>query len=343
MARPRIPFSVGDAIQSWRDVTYLNVGNAGSAGSAQVFIVLATSGPLRGVRFAVKMFAASDRDGWRRNFMREAHVLRDCDHPAIVKMFGEGVYKDEYPFFVMDYLPHNLSKKMNPGELSPHQKIVCIMQLLSALNYLSRRDPPTTHRDIKPTNIFLNESSCVLGDFGLVHQEMETAKGERGGFATTTAPEMARYYRTPELVEFFNKRSPNPSPASDVFQLGLVAAELFTGANPLKPGRPEEVLEMLNVPEIPGTFGTHINLLIEQMLIQMTTARPTAAKMLGLWQDLFLKYVKENKIQSAPRAARKTQVISRRTEFDRPSIHPERKFGEGVLDDDDLESNPRGN
>lgn len=45
---------------------------------------------------------------------------------------------------------------------------------------------------------------------------------------------MARYYRTPELVDYANGSAPLYI-ESDVFQLGLVLTELFTGKNPLKP------------------------------------------------------------------------------------------------------------
>ena len=45
---------------------------------------------------------------------------------------------------------------------------------------------------------------------------------------------MPRNYRTPDLVSYF-KYGTAPSPRSDVFQLGLVLCELFTGMNPQKP------------------------------------------------------------------------------------------------------------
>ncbi len=197
-AKVHLPF--WDAVVSWRDVTYVKIGDIGSGGSSEVYLTLATSGPRRGVLFAVKMFSAAEREDWRNNFMREIHVLRDCDHPSIVRVLDEGVYRDDCPFVVMEYLPQTLSKAEQTDKLTAKNKLSIVMQLLSALNYLSRRDPPVVHRDIKPSNIFLKKDTCVLGDFGLILQADSPSLG--GGstkLATRAVPEMARHYRTPEL------------------------------------------------------------------------------------------------------------------------------------------------
>jgi serine/threonine-protein kinase len=292
-ARAYLPF--WDAVVSWRDVTYVKIANIGSGGSSEVYLTLATSGPRRGVTFAVKMFSAPGREDWRNNFMREVHVLRDCDHPAIVKVLDEGLYRDEYPFVVMEYLPQTLSKARQVGELTDRNKLSIVMQLLSALNYLSRRDPPAVHRDIKPSNIFLKEYSCVLGDFGLILQlDASSRSGGATKAATRRVAEMAQYYRTPELVVYHNG-GPKPPPASDVFQLGLVAAELFTGKNPLLPDSPGKPLRLDPIAHVGGPLGLSVKSLLDQMLIQDTSKRPSAADMLGQWVELFLTLCKRER------------------------------------------------
>jgi serine/threonine protein kinase len=327
---------LGDAVVSWRDVTYVNIGRAGEGGSSEVYLALATSGPRRGVTFAVKIFTAVDRDEWRVNFMREVHVLRDCDHPAIVKVFDEGMYHDRYPFFVMEHLPDTLLKSMRAGNLPDRTKLTIVMQLLSAVNYLSRRDPPAVHRDIKPSNIFLKGGACVLGDFGLIFQVEGPGRGVAGAGKRSGVAEMARSYRTPELVAYHNG-GPKPSPASDVFQLGLVAAELFSGTNPLLPDSAEKPLRVQPVAPIQGPYAEPIRSMLGQMLIQETDQRPSASDLLSRWQELFLTLRKK---EDADRRAARMQEASREAPEAPPVVQdraprpPEHKFGDGVFDDE---------
>lgn len=100
------------------------------------------------------------------------------------------------------------------------------------------------NRDIKPGNIFISDNNAILGDFGLIKRielsgednseddvELvnETVMNQFSGYVA-----MARFYRTPELVAYA-KREDELHIESDVFQLGLVLTELFTGKNPLIP------------------------------------------------------------------------------------------------------------
>jgi serine/threonine protein kinase len=285
----------GSVFVSWRDVTYSHIGAAGSGGIGAVSKALATSGPNKGITFAVKVFTpdTKEKEAWRQGFMREVHVLRDCDHPAIVKVFDEGVLPDGRPFFVMEYLPEDLQKAMR-NRLPEKLKMSIVMQLLSALSYLARRDPYVVHRDIKPPNIFMKAGTCVLGDFGLIFHDAPGA-----GEDTGRIPKMAQRYRTPELVAF-HQGGPKPPPASDVFQLGLVASELFTGQNPLKHSGPENQIELSPLAEIPGPLGEPIRELLASMLTLDTNERPTASALLRNWQELFLTFGKR---QAAGRRA----------------------------------------
>lgn len=335
MATGKIYLPFGDAVVSWRDVTYLKVGNTGSGGSSNVYLTLATKGPRRGVLFAVKMFRAAAREDWRVNFMREVHVLRDCDHPAIVKVYDEGIYRDQYPFFVMEYLPNTLSKVMQTENLDDGDKLGIVMPLLSALNYLSRRDPPVVHRDIKPSNIFLKGRSCLLGDFGLILQMDESPQAASEKRQARGVPEMAKNYRTPDLVAYHNG-GPKPPPSSDVFQLGLVAAELFTGTNPLLPDSPDKPLRMQPLADVPGPWAAQIKSLLGQMLILETQQRPSASALLSGWQDLFLTRCErehdERRAAGMKKATPETPPSTPpREKMPNP---PEHEFGAGIFDEE---------
>ncbi len=291
-----IPF--GESAVSWRDVAYTKIENLGSGGSSRVYLMAATSGPCKGIAFAVKVFQELTREDWRLNFMREVNFLRSCWHPAIMRVFDEGIYRDRFPFVVMEYLPETLSRAMHARPLSDLEKLSYTVQLLSALNYLSRLDPPVVHRDIKPSNVFLKQTSCVLGDFGL----LLPFNGSRAKQLEAAAiPEMARHYRTPELVAYHNG-GPKPPPASDVFQLGLVVAEMFTGKNPLQSDKPDRPVALSTLDDVPGALSLPIRVLIQEMLSVSPDARPSAATMLGKWQELHLELLRRE--HAARRAAR---------------------------------------
>jgi serine/threonine protein kinase len=287
--------------RSWRDITYEKVGNAGEGGIGKVAVTLAITGPHKGVLFAIKEFSPGSRvkEEWKQAFMREAHVLRDCDHPAIVRVFDEGVLQGGRPFFVMEYLPTTLWGAMQEGKLDDLTKVSIVMQLLSALDYLSRRDPYIVHRDIKPKNIFLKAETCVLGDFGLIFQDVEHAQPSGSG-----VPAMAQMYRTPELVAFHNG-GPKPPPRSDVFQLGLVAAELFTGKNPLRPAGAAKPIQLDPLASIPGALGQVIRTRLEEMLVVDTKSRWPASRLLPLWLDLYRTLIRRQ--DDERRAARLAQ------------------------------------
>jgi serine/threonine protein kinase len=325
---------------SWRDVTYERVESAGEGGIGKVSVALATSGPRKGILFAIKVFTPSSREkeDWKQAFMREVHVLRDCNHPAIVKVFDEGVLDNGHPFFVMEYLPENLWEAMRGGNLDERAKLSVVMQLLSALDYLCRRDPYVVHRDIKPKNIFLKGGTCVLGDFGLIFQDIEQAQvSGPGDTPGRSIPAMAQNYRTPELVAFHNG-GPKPPPASDVFQPGLVAAELFTGKNPLRPGGPAKPLQLGPLGDIPGPLGEAIKARLEEMLIIDTSRRPSAFQLLPLWLDLFRTVIRRQNARRLGDSLQKESVaktpIAQPAQQNPPKTSSTKDdFAAGIFDD----------
>lgn len=290
MGRDMSYIRFGESVVSWRNISYFKIDNLGKGGTSYVFHMAATSGPNKGMTFAVKVFNAVRKEEWRLNFMREVNFLRSCDHPAILKVFDEGLYRDQFPFVVMEYLPETLSDAIKRRDLSDSVKFGHTIQLLSALAYLIRLEPPIVHRDIKPSNVFLKSTSAVLGDFGLLLQFDGTENTAKKPSSNILVPEMARNYRTPELVAYHNG-GPKPSPASDVFQLGLVIAELFTGKNPQLKGAPEKAIELEPIADIPGKLGAPVKALIQSMLTKEEN-RPSAKVLLGQWQELYLELLR---------------------------------------------------
>ncbi len=274
-----------DVAVSWKETSYVCIKKLGEGGASAVFLMMATSGAFKGKHFAVKFFKRVDRPNWHLAFMKEIHFLRSCSHPSIIRVFDEGMYQDTQPFVVMEYMDGNLAECPDGGKgLGLPEKISLIVQILSALNYLSRQDPPGVHRDIKPPNILRQGNNWVLSDFGLVFLVHTFEKP--GEWKKPTVVPMAQNYRTPELVPYARDGTPLP-PASDVFQLGLVAAELFTGTNPLKPIGGMNSVELNPLAAVPEPHSATITALLQDMLEIETEKRITAAAALQRWQELY--------------------------------------------------------
>jgi serine/threonine protein kinase len=176
-------------------------------------------------------------------------------------------------------------------------KMAYAVQLISALEYLSHPDVMVVHRDIKPANVFIKGGSCVLGDFGLVKRlNVNTdAEQDREMLKISVGPRMPRHYRTPDLVEYY-KGGLGPTVKSDVYQLGLLFAEMFSGLNPQKPMVDGDYTEPIELRPfyIAGGLGGPIKNLLMPMLETMPANRPTAAELMPPWQGLFLETAKRS-------------------------------------------------
>jgi serine/threonine protein kinase len=290
-----IRFEVDQGIQAASNNWYQCIQHLGTGGNAVTFLVVCTSGSNNGVLFALKVFRRLSQVDRRQRFLDEAAFLETCSHPALMRLFDNGVYRngrDEFPFVVAEYLPERLFDVMRGGRATITQKISYSIQLLSALAYMQALTPQVVHRDIKPQNVFVKGGSCVLGDFGLMKLLDGARETDREIFKLSIGPGMPFFYRTPDLIAYARNEA-DISTKSDVFQLGLVLAELFTGWNPAI--RPADILEPLALEPlriIPGELSGSIAALINRMLIADPAQRPAALELLDGWRSLFMNAVK---------------------------------------------------
>jgi serine/threonine protein kinase len=255
---------------------------------------LCTSGSNKGIPFALKVFRVISREERKDKFLAEREFLEnDCKHPSIMRVFDSGVFTnengEEFPFVVTEYLPQTLSDIIRGQRSTVVEKISYTLQLLSALAYLDNLADPVVHRDIKPQNIFLKGQSCVLGDFGLMKLLDGQDEIDREIFKESVGPGMPYYYRTPDLIAYANNES-EITTKSDVFQLGLVIAELFTGRNPAIAPPNDDLLAPLvleGLKWVPGTLGGSVATLIRRMLIVDPTERESAEHLIDPWQGVF--------------------------------------------------------
>ena len=156
----------------------------------------------------------------RERFFRGARHMAGLKHPAIVSVLDEGGEDGGYYFFVMDFVSgRDLQAAVLKGEMSKAKKLEIILRVGDALSYA--HDNGLIHRDVKPSNILLDEDDHPkLTDFDLVK-----AEGSTGG--TRHSPMGTFGYAAPECLE-----SPaDADPRSDVYSLAMCAAFALHGAD----------------------------------------------------------------------------------------------------------------
>ncbi len=264
---------------------YKAIEPLGVGGNAATFLAYCTSPPRKGLLFAVKVFRKLSKPERRDSFLEEAKFLQSCDHPAIMRTYDEGVYYDK-PFVVMEYLPQTLGVAMRRG-CSFVEKIAFAIQLVSSLEYLDSLDPKVVHRDIKPANIFIKGGSCVLGDFGLMKRLNDNDDEDREIVKESIGVGMPFFYRTPDLVAYLKDDVPLTT-KSDVFQLALVLAHLFTGRNPAR-ANPDYTspVELEPLGNITSRMSGGIAVLLSRMLTIDPNKRPAAREIADGWEGVF--------------------------------------------------------
>jgi serine/threonine protein kinase len=215
---------------------------------------------------------------------------------AVSRVYDDGTFSfrvdgedREFPFLVAEYLPDTLFRIMRAGSASITEKTIYATQLLASLTYLAAASPSVVHRDVKPQNIFIKGRACVLGDFGLLKRLDEQSDDDRDVLKESVGLGMPYFYRSPDLVSYAARKSPITT-KSDVFQLGLVLSELFTGRNPcVRPPDNDPLAEVDLEPlrAIPSNHGGLIAPLLHEMLTVDPSQRPDAADLLPRWLGAF--------------------------------------------------------
>lgn len=274
------------------DHWYSAIELLGTGGNAATFLAYSTTAPRKGQLVAIKVFRRLSKPERKQTFLAETEFLKTCNHPAILRIYDQGTYYDNNPFLVAEYLPSTLRTAMR-RKIPMIEKIVYAMHLLSALDYLNTLDVPVVHRDVKPENIFLRGGSCVLGDFGLMKRLDGQFEQDREILKESVGPGMPWFYRSPDLVAYLNGEL-ELTTKSDVFQLGLVLAELFTGRNPFRPtANFTDPIELEPLRAIHGRMRDEMSRLISRMLVFNPAKRPTARQLLNGWERVFREVVSD--------------------------------------------------
>jgi eukaryotic-like serine/threonine-protein kinase len=212
---------------------YRLVDELGRGGMARVWRAV---DEVLGRMVAVKVLApglTGDR-GFLDRFRVEARAAAQLAHPNIAGVFDYGEWDlpggERVACIVLELLEgSSLAARLRQGPLPWPEAVAAAAQVAQALAVAHRRG--VVHRDVKPGNVVLTRDGAKVLDFGIAAMAGEPERRPAGGLLGTAV------YVAPEL-----RAGGVPTPAADVYGLGVLLFESLTGQ-----ARP---------PRLDGTLGT---------------------------------------------------------------------------------------
>jgi len=248
----------------------------GSGGMAEVF--RARDAMLeRYVAIKVLLPDYTGNQAFQERFRQEARAAANLSHPNIVTVHDFGLDQGRL-FIVMEYIPGSDLKSLlrQRGRFAIEEAIPLMVQACAGIGYAHRAG--LVHCDVKPHNMLVTpDRRLKVTDFGIA-RALATIHPEERSDVVWGSPQ----YFSPEQAA-----GEAPSPASDVYSLGIVLYETLTGSLPFNATTPEELGRMHlearpqpiheYLPEIPGTLEQ----IVEKVLSKEPSARYRTADQLG--------------------------------------------------------------
>lgn len=167
--------------------------------------------------------------GFVERFHQEARLLAKLQHPHIVTIYDFGATQAGHLFIVMEYVQGvSLLEEMRKERLKAVRCLEIVSQVCDALQFA--HDRGIIHRDIKPTNILLDERGLVrVADFGLAK-----LTGAEPASKTSTHSRSGKGIGTPGYTAPEQRRGePDLDHRADIFSLGITLYEMLTGHLPV--------------------------------------------------------------------------------------------------------------
>ncbi len=243
----------------WRILGFLGAG-----GMARVY---AAEHHRLGTRCALKVIwgdLLGDDRAYER-FVREAQACKDLASPHIIKLQAVGELQAGLPLLVLELVEGQSFDRhlAETGKLSAPATALLGTQLAQGL--ADAHGAGVVHRDMKPANVMVvrgaDRDLAKIVDFGLAKRfdSPSATKLTRTGTVTGTPA-----YLAPEQI-----LGKPPTPASDLYSLGVMLYESLSGSRPFGGVTPQEVcVQHVNRPPDPapvdGPLGEMIMALLEK-------------------------------------------------------------------------------
>ena len=222
----------------------------------------------RNVAIKVLRQKYSSDPAFREHFHQEAKAAANLSHPNIVTIYDFG-FDSERLFIIMEYVPGTDIKQIQAeiDRFDLQETLILMEQACAGVGYAHRAG--LVHCDIKPQNLLITpDRHLKVVDFGIARALTTINPGEKEKIVWGSPS-----YFSPEQAD-----GKAPSPASDVYSLGIIMYEMLTGQLPFTAPTSTELARMhrQDLPQSPREINPDIPLEIEQILLKTMSKEPAA-------------------------------------------------------------------
>ncbi|MCC6489212.1 MAG: protein kinase [Candidatus Hydrogenedentes bacterium] len=230
-------------------------------------------------RVALKLLdrVFTSTENLERSFLDEAQTVAGLEHPNIVPIHSLERIEGELTIDMAFMEGGSLSRLLTGAPLGPWKAVSLahdVLQALACCHYAG-----IIHRDVKPANVLLDKSGrALLSDFGLarllhVHLVDSIRTSSSTGF----------FVGTPRYAPVEAWDGCEPTPAWDVYSVGMLLFETTTGRTPFPADTPFALLKQIQEQAIPPLREVHpeaspeLDALVRDMVQREPHARPQDA------------------------------------------------------------------
>jgi len=253
---------------------YIIQGQIGQGGNGTVFKATDSSGNIVAIKAIDRNTTTRDK---LKRFKNEIGFCQNNTHPNIIRVLDYGTYlanNRNIIFYVMPFFNNTLRSKMKAG-IVKGDIFPIFMQLLDGIGFAHSKG--VWHRDLKPENILIDTQTnqVVIADFGIAHFTHDIIVTS---IETKTTDKLANFvYAAPEQRE----RNSIVDGHCDIFSLGLILNEMFTGTVPAG-------TNYKTVSDVDKNYG-FMDTIIEMMTAQSQQDRPFPAQDIAVHLKALIK------------------------------------------------------
>jgi serine/threonine-protein kinase len=196
-------------------------------------------------------------------FLNEVRSARQVSHPGVCRVFDVGEVDGQH-YLSMEYVDgEDLASLLRRIGRLPEDKAIQIARQLCA-GLAAAHEQGILHRDLKPANVMIDgRGRAKITDFGLAGLAEQFEKRDlRSGTPTYMAPEQLA--------------GKEVTLRSDVYALGLVLFELFTGQRPFHATSPAELAQaqLESTPTLPSSLVDGLDPVAERAILRCLERDP---------------------------------------------------------------------